>query len=88
MSKEAGVNMSYVKVNNRALILNQLKESTKSRKDIADEIKLTPAAVTILVNELMQEGCIVESSHIDDSGNVGRKKYLLRLIRIFVILSV
>lgn len=83
MSKKAGVNMSYVKVNNRALILNQLKESTKSRKDIADKIKLTPAAVTILVNELMQEGCIVESSHVDDSGNVGRKKIFVKINKDF-----
>lgn len=79
MQKNAGVNMSYVKVNNRALILNQLKEEIKSRKDIAEKIKLTPAAVTILVNELMQEGCIVESSHVDDSGNVGRKKVFVKL---------
>lgn len=83
MPKKAGVNMSYVKVNNRALILNQLKEERKSRKDIADKIKLTPAAVTILVNELMQEGCIVESGHIDDSGNVGRKKIFVKLNKDF-----
>ena len=83
MQKKAGVNMSYVKVNNRALILNQLKEERKSRKDIAQKIKLTPAAVTILVNELMQEGCIVESSHVDDSGNVGRKKVFVKLNKDF-----
>lgn len=83
MPKKAGVNMSYVKLNNRALILNQLKEERKSRKDIADKIKLTPAAVTILVNELMQEGCIIESSHLDTSGNVGRKKIFVKLNKDF-----
>ncbi len=83
MQKKAGVNMSHVKVSNRALILNQLRVEPKSRKDIADKIKLTPAAVTILVNELMQEGCIIESNHVDDSGNVGRKKVYVKLNKDF-----
>ena len=79
MQKNSGVNMSDVKVNNRALILNQLKDERRSRKDIADKIRLTPAAVTIIVNELILEGCIIESGHIDDSGNVGRKKIFVKL---------
>jgi len=81
MRKASGINMSDVKVNNRALILNQLKEGKKSRKDIAEKIKLTPAAVTILVKELIQEGCISECGQIENSSRVGRKKVYIELNR-------
>ena len=83
MERKAGVNMSDVKISNRALILNQLKKDRKSRKDIANKIQLTPASVTILVNELMQEGYIKESSHVDESRNVGRKKVFIELNKNF-----
>lgn len=71
--------MSDVKVNNRSLILKQLKYKKRSRKDIAEKIKLTPAAVTILVNELIEQGCIRESGHVDEPSRVGRKKVFLEL---------
>ena len=81
MQRVSGTNMTHVKMNNRAQILNQLKDGRKSRKDIAERINLTPAAVTILVNELMQEGSIIESNQIDVSGSVGRKKIFIELNR-------
>ncbi len=79
MRRTSGVNMSDVKINNRTLILNQLKKGKKSRKDIAEKIKLTPAAVTILVNEMIQDGCIRESGQIEDTMRVGRKKIFIEL---------
>lgn len=79
MRRISGINMSDVKINNRALILNQLKEEKKSRKDIAEKIQLTPAAVTILVNEMIQEGCIRECGYIEEPGRVGRKRVFIEL---------
>lgn len=71
--------MSDVKISNRAMILNQIKSSPKSRKDIAEKLKLTPAAITMLVGELMDQGCIRESGRVDESGRVGRRKVFIEL---------
>lgn len=71
--------MSHVKINNRSLILKQLKVGPLSRKDIAERSGLTPAAVTILVNELIEQGCVQEAGHINEPGRVGRKKVVLEL---------
>jgi len=79
MKRRSGINMSDVKVSNRAQILGQVKKNPKSRKDIAEKLNLTPAAITLLVNELMEEGCIRESKHVEDAGRVGRKKVFIEL---------
>ena len=79
MRRRSGINMSDVKVSNRSMILNQVKYNPKSRKDIAEKLHLTPAAITVLMNELMEEGCIKESSMVEEPGRVGRKKVYLEL---------
>ena len=71
--------MSDVKMSNRGLILRQIKDTPKPRKDIAERIKLTPAAVTILVNELIEQGCIRESGQVNEPSRVGRKKVFIEL---------
>lgn len=71
--------MSDVKMSNRGLILRQIKDTPKPRKDIAEKIKLTPAAVTILVNELIEQGCIRESGQVNEPSRVGRKKVFIEL---------
>jgi predicted NBD/HSP70 family sugar kinase len=75
----SGINMSDVKISNRALILRQIKNYPKPRKDIAEKIHLTPAAVTILVNELIEQGCIHESGEVSEPSRVGRKKVFIEL---------
>ena len=79
MARRSGINMSDVKVSNRAMILNQVRDNPKSRKDIAEKLKLTPAAITMLVNELIEEGCVQESGLVDEPGRVGRKKVFVEL---------
>jgi len=71
--------MSDVKMSNRGLILRQIKDTPKPRKDIAEKIRLTPAAVTILVNELIEQGCIRESGQVNEPSRVGRKKVFIEL---------
>lgn len=79
MKRRSGINMSDVKISNRAMILNQVKGSPKSRKDIAEKLNLTPAAITMLVNELIEQGCVRESGHVDEPVRVGRKKVFIEL---------
>lgn len=79
MRRRSGINMSDVKISNRGLILRQIKNYPKPRKDIAEKIHLTPAAVTILVNELIEQGCIHESGEVSEPSRVGRKKVFIEL---------
>jgi len=79
LRRRSGINMSDVKISNRGLILRQIKNYPKPRKDIAEKINLTPAAVTILVNELIEQGCIHESGEVSEPSRVGRKKVFIEL---------
>jgi predicted NBD/HSP70 family sugar kinase len=74
-----GGNMTKLKYQNRSLILNILKKNgSVSRADIAEILQLTPAAITILVNEMEQEGIIVEIGQLEkENGQSGRRKQLI-----------
>ena len=75
----AGINMSNVKINNRSLILKLLNsEGPLSRKDISKKIGLTPAGVSNLTRELINEGIVVEKGEVENTiKKSGRKKILL-----------
>ena len=78
--RKAGMNMAQVKKQNRSSILNCVNECEPvSRKDIADLIGLTPAAVTQICSELIQEGLLEEQGFETQSVGAGRKKILLNL---------
>ncbi len=81
MVRNKGINMSTIKQENRASILKILKTNgAASRKDIADIIELTPAAVTIIVNEMIQEGIIKEVGQLEEKDKrAGRRKMLLNI---------
>ena len=74
-----GGNMASVKLQNRALILNVLKKvGTISRLDIANTLSLTPAAITIIVNEMLKEDIVKEVGQLEEDGRrSGRKKVLI-----------
>lgn len=78
MKNNIGSNMTDVKIKNRSLILELLKKKNISRRDIAKEIGLTPAAVTILTNEMIREGILKERGS-EDENRVGRKSIFLSL---------
>ncbi|MBN2604353.1 MAG: winged helix-turn-helix domain-containing protein, partial [Bacilli bacterium] len=69
-----GTNMVDVKRNNRSLILQAISDAKVSRKDIAKKVNLTPASITILVNEFIKEGIIIETGETAPTKKVGRKK--------------
>lgn len=70
-------NAAVMKQINQKLILNLIREKRLSRADIAQETGLTKAAISIIVDELVQEGLISE----EPAGGraVGRRPLLLSL---------
>lgn len=73
-----GINMENVKSKNLASILKLLNTSgPMSRKDIALQLGLTPATLTMLCAELLGEGILVEKGEIPQGNRAGRRKILL-----------
>ncbi|WP_077532189.1 ROK family transcriptional regulator [Massiliimalia massiliensis] len=77
-----GINMLDVKKNNRSSIINLIHQSNGiSRKEIADELGLTPAAITLITNDLVQENLIFETVPKESVKRKGRKQVLLNINR-------
>ncbi|MCM1364363.1 MAG: ROK family transcriptional regulator [Faecalibacterium sp.] len=78
--EQSGLNFKEVKSRNISSILYLLNNSAMSRKDIAQTLGLTPAAVTKICNQLIEKGMIEEKGEqADDVARAGRKKILLSL---------
>ena len=66
---KTGLNMRSVKAENQSLILLLLQRyGALSRKEIAQKSSLTPAAVTIICNELIEKGKIKETGELSKNG--------------------
>lgn len=74
-----GSNVTDLKFKNREIILQLLKNSgALPRADIAKYVGLTPASITILVNEMAEEGIVMEIGQLEESDRkLGRKKTLV-----------
>ncbi len=73
-----GISLENVKSNNKSEILKMLqKNGAMSRKDIAARMGLTPAAVTMLCNAMIEENIIVEKGELQEEKRAGRRKVLL-----------
>lgn len=89
--KYTGINMSNVKAKNRSSLLYLLNNNgAMSRKDIAKSLGLTPASVTIICSELLEQGFIYEQGNdLTKSVRAGRKEVLLSLnLKPFYALSI
>lgn len=74
-----GDNMLGVKRTNRRAALRILHErGSLSRKRLSESIKLTPAAITKIVGEMIAEGLLTEGSMLPGSG-VGRREVMVEL---------
>ena len=72
-----GDNMFKVKRNNRSVILQLLHEQEGlSRKRLAEQTNLTPAAITKITSELIAEGLVHEGRTLP-SGSAGRREVCL-----------
>lgn len=73
-----GISLDSVKNNNKSEILKMLqKNGAMSRKDIATQMGLTPAAVTMLCNAMIEDHMIVELGEMQEEKRAGRKKMLV-----------
>lgn len=76
--KQTGINMEMVKKKNRSSILNFINQSGPiSRKDIANALGLTPAAVTQICADLIAGGLLMETGTVVTENRAGRKKVLI-----------
>ncbi len=74
-----GDNMMGVKRTNRSAALRILHDrGSMSRKRLSESIKLTPAAITKIVGEMIAEGLLTEGSMLPGSG-VGRREVMVEL---------
>ena len=77
-----GINMLGVKIKNRSSILYLIYRSGGiSRKEIANKLNLTPAAITLITTDLINEGILVESAVEQNNNRKGRKEILLDINR-------
>ncbi len=78
MVRHAGVNMETVRKSNRSAILKFINgHGPTSRKDLARAIGLTPAAVSQICAELLEEGYLLEKGRNPESRGAGRRQILL-----------
>ena len=74
-----GGNMMGVKRKNRSAVLRALhRQGSASRKRLAELVRLTPAAITKIVGEMLSEGLLVEGAAVPGPG-AGRREILLGL---------
>ena len=75
-----GDNMASVKRGNRGIILNLLhRHGEMSRKRLAEKMKLSPAAITLITGEMINEGLLCECHAQKASGNTGRREVPLKI---------
>ena len=75
-----GMNLRSVKNENRTGLLYLLNTyGALSRKDLAAKLSLTPAAVTKITSQLIEQGYIRESGEVSEAGKSGRPERLLSL---------
>lgn len=70
-------NSTYMKLSNRRLILNIVRKKPVSRAELARITGLTRAAVTLIVDELIKDGILIETGTAE--ADYGRKPVLLDL---------
>jgi predicted NBD/HSP70 family sugar kinase len=76
MAKKASVR--DVRRSNRALLLRRLLLAGEtSRSDLGEDTGLSPATVTSVISELIEEGTVTETGFLDSAG--GRRRVLLRV---------
>ncbi len=73
-----GINLENVKENNRSAILKLLNEQgAMSRKDLAEQLGLTAATVTLICSDLIAMGILREQGALNEGRRAGRKKILV-----------
>ena len=74
------INSTVMKQINRHMILDCIRRRPISRAELSDETQLTRASITQIVDNLMQEGLVMESATVD-SRRPGRRQTQLTLVK-------
>lgn len=75
-----GLSAADIRTRNRAGLIRLVhRHGAIARNDLAKSLGLTRASVTILANELIDEGLIVEAGSSGGVGRAGRRKIFLRV---------
>lgn len=78
--KLEGDNMANVKRTNRSAVLRNLHENgSTSRKRLSEAVKLTPATISKIVADLIDEGLLSTGPVIETGKSVGRREVLVEL---------
>ena len=72
------INASVMRQANRTLLLNRIRMRPISRAELAEETGLTRASVTQIVEELINEGMVIETSMVERS-RLGRRSTQLAI---------
>ncbi len=75
-------NANTMKERNKRLIIDLIRRGELSRADIAKETSLTKAAVSIIVDDLIKGGVVIESRSIETG--VGRRPLCLKVVPDFM----
>ena len=79
-----GINLGSVKLNNRSMILRLLNDQgAMSRKDMAQRLGLTPATLSLICAEMLEDGLLLEKGQLTEEKRAGRKKVLIDINREF-----
>jgi predicted NBD/HSP70 family sugar kinase len=73
--KKNARNSAYTKIYNRKLLLNIILKRNASRAELARNTGLTRAAVSIIIDELISEGIVIEKGTVETE--LGRKPVML-----------
>lgn len=75
-----GKNMFDLRVSNRVAILDLLYATGGlSRKEIAARLNLTPAAISHITGEMIEEGVLIEAKKVEGSSRMGRREVILEI---------
>ena len=77
MMKKSGTNSTNMKLDNRRLILSIIRKNPISRAELARKTGLTRATVTLLIDEMVNIGIVMET--VTARADFGRKPVLLDL---------
>lgn len=87
---DSGHNMRDVKKINRGLILYLIyKNKGLSRKTLSAKTGLTPAAITLIISDMIREGLLIETHAVHNGNVLGRKEVILDInLRAYAALGI
>ena len=76
----SGNNINSMKRDNRSAVLTEVRrQGSVSRTRLAESLQLTPAAITKIVGNLIEEGLLTESGSLRAGAGTGRSQILLEI---------